>query len=137
VESLDEISPIESTKVLQKIKNEEVRVQSKKQKSPIQAEGKAHHQDTAKADKKVKVPEKTCDALEKKAKAEGKTPDEKAAEIVEKKTKETEMTFEGKINKYGFLHFEKALYETLGWTKGEDIKVKITKTENGIAIERS
>jgi hypothetical protein len=56
----------------------------------------------------------------------------------EKKVEKPEQTtFEGKINKYGFLHIEKALYEALGWEKGEDIKVKITKTENGIAVERA
>jgi len=86
--------------------------------------------------KKIPLPEKTHEALEKKAKAEGKTANEKAAEIIEKKANETEQTtFEGKINKYGFLHIEKALYEALGWTKGVDIAVKITRTANGIAVE--
>ena len=106
--------------------------------SSVQKEGKAHNEDTAKADRKIKLPEKTHEALEKKAKAEGKTPDEKAAEIVERKARETEQTtFEGKINKYGFMHIEKALYEALGWAKGEDIAVKITKTANGITVERA
>jgi len=102
--------------------------------SLIQKEGKAHNEDTAKADKKIPLPEKTYKALEKKAKAEGKTPNQKAAEIIEQKAKDV---FEGKINKYGFLHVEKALYEALGWTKGEDIAVKITKTANGITVERA
>jgi hypothetical protein len=106
--------------------------------SLVQKEGKAHNEDTAKADRKIVLPKKTHEALEKKAKAEGKTPDQKAAEIVEKKAKETEQTtFEGKINKYGFMHIEKALYEALGWPKGVDIAVKITKTANGIAVERA
>jgi uncharacterized surface protein with fasciclin (FAS1) repeats len=106
--------------------------------SLIQKEGKAHNEDTAKADRKIKLPEKTHEALKKKAKAEGKTPDQKAAEIVERKAKETEQTiFEGKINKYGFLHIEKALYEALGWQKGVDIAVKITQTVNGIAVEKA
>lgn len=106
--------------------------------SSVQKEGKAHNEDTAKANRKIPLPEKTYKALEKKAKAEGKTPDQKAAEIVECKAGETEQTtFEGKINKYGFVHIKKALYEALGWTKGEDIKVKITKTSNGIAVERA
>jgi len=106
--------------------------------SLVQKEGKTHNEDTAKADKKVPSPEKTYKALEKKAKAEHKTADEKATEIVQEKAKENEQTtFEGKINKYGFLHIEKALYEALGWQKGLDIAVKITKTANGIAVERA
>jgi hypothetical protein len=106
--------------------------------SLVQKEGKAHNEDTAKANRKIPLPEKTCKALEKKAKAEGKTPDQKAAEVIEKKAKETvQTTLEGKINKYGFLHFGKNLMETLGWKKGEDIAVKITKTDKGIAVERA
>jgi hypothetical protein len=104
------------------------------QKNVVQAEGEAHYEDTAKADRKIKLPEKTHEALENKAKAEGKTPDQKAAEIVEEKAKGV---FKGKINKYGFLHFGKDLMETLRWTKGEDIPVKITRTANGIAVERA
>jgi hypothetical protein len=108
------------------------------EKNVVQVEGKAYHEDTAKADRKIKLPEKTHEALEKKAKAEGKTPDQKAAEIVERKARETEQTaFEGKINKYGFLHISKELYEALGWAKGEDIAVKITRTANSIAVERA
>jgi hypothetical protein len=106
--------------------------------SLVQKEGKAHNEDTAKANRKIPLPEKTYKALEKKAKAESKTPDEKTAEIVEHKAKETEQaTFEGKINKYGFLHIEKALYEALGWEKGVDIPIKIMRTANGIAVERA
>ena len=106
--------------------------------SSVQKEGKAHNEDTAKANRKIPLPEKTYKALEKKAKAEGKTVNEKAAEIIEKKAKETEQTtFEGKINKYGFLHFGKNLMETLGWQKGVDIGVKITKNDKGIIVERA
>jgi len=106
--------------------------------SSVQKEGKAHNENTAKANRKIPLPEKMYTALEKKAKAEGKTADEKADEIVERKARETEQTtFEGKINKYGFMHIEKALYEALGWQKGVDIKVKITRTANGIAVERA
>lgn len=111
-----------------------------KEKSIIQSEGKAHDEDTTNADKakKIHISEKAHKALGEKATVEGKTPDQKAAEIVEKKAKETEQTtFEGKINKYGFLHFSKELYESLGWAKGEDIAVKITKTANRIAVERT
>ncbi len=90
--------------------------------SLVQKEGEAHNKDTAEADKKIPLPKKTYSALERKAKAEGKTPDQKAAEIIEQKAKDV---FEGKVNKYGFLHFSKDIMETLGWQKGEDIKVKI------------
>lgn len=163
----EKVSPLQSDQIKKKIKNDEVKVGKVGEKSFIQAEGKAHrgkdknevepkpigegvpesviqaerrahNEDTVKADRKIKLPEKTYEALEKKAKAEGKTPDEKAAEIVERKARETEQTtFEGKINKYGFMHIEKALYEALGWQKGVDIKVKITRTANGIAVERA
>ena len=102
--------------------------------SLTQKEGKAHNEDTAKANRKIPLPEKTYKALEKKANAEGKTPDQKAAEIIEQKAKDV---FAAKINKYGFLHFSKDLMETLDWAKGEDIPVKITRTANGIAVERA
>jgi hypothetical protein len=102
--------------------------------SLVQKEGKAHNEDTAKANRKIPLPEKTYKALEKKAKAEGKTPDQKAAEIIEQKAKDV---FEGKINKYGFLHFSKDLMETLGWEKGVDIAIVITKTDKGIRVERA
>jgi hypothetical protein len=83
---------------------------------------------------KVPLPKEVHKVLEEKANAEGKTADQKAAEIVEAKAKDV---FEGKVNKYGFLHFSKELMEALGWAKGEDIAVKIVKTANGIAIERA
>ena len=105
--------------------------------SLVQKEGKAHNEDTAKVDKRVPLPEKAYKTLEKKAKAEGKTPDQEAAEIVEEKAKAPEKTeFKGKINKYGFLHFGKEVMETLGWQKGVDIAVKITRTEKGIQVEK-
>jgi len=102
--------------------------------SLVQKEGKAHKEDTAKTNRKIPLPEKTYNALEKKAKAESKTTDQKAAEVIEQKAKDV---FEGKVNKYGFLHFSKDLMESLGWQKGEDIAVKITRTANGIQVERA
>jgi len=102
--------------------------------SLIQKEGKAHNEEKAKTNRKIKLPEKTHEALEKKAKAEGKTANEKAAEIIEQKAKDV---FEGKINKYGFLHFSKNLMESLDWAKGVDIPVKITRTANGIVVEKA
>jgi len=101
-----------------------------KEKSVVQVEGKAHQA------RKIKVSEKTYEAIEKKAKAEGKTPDEKVKEIIEEKAK-PKTEFKGKINKYGFLHIEKELYESLNWKKGEDIPLKITRTANGFQVEHA
>ena len=130
---MEKTTPLEKDKVLEKIKNGEVKIGKK---SIIQAEGKAHQ----KEDKKIVIPEKVHEALKKKAEAEGKTVDEKAAEIVEAKAKpkKTEVfPTDGKINKYGFLHFSKQIYEALGWTQHEDLTVRITRTANGIAVERA
>ena len=88
--------------------------------SLIQKEGKAHNEDTAKADKKI--PEKTHKALENKAK--GKTPDQKADEIIEAKAKESPFPADAEINDYGFLHFRKAWLESLGWSNGMGLKIE-------------
>ena len=125
---MEKTTPLESRKVLDKIAHGEVKVK----KSMMQAEGKAHQTE----DKKIKVPEKTYEAIEKKAKAEGKKVEEKVAEIVEEKTK-PKTEFKGKVNKYGFLGFKKAWLADLGWKEGEDIAVKITRTPNGIHVERA
>jgi hypothetical protein len=97
--------------------------------SLIQKEGKAHNEDTAKANRKIPLPEKTYKALEKKAKAEGKTPDEKAAEIVEqkakaKKTETSTFPADARINDYNFLHFKTGWLENLGWSKGMALKIE-------------
>ena len=99
-------------------------------KSIVQAEGAAHHEDTVKADKrakKIQLPEKTYAAVEKKAKAEGKTPDELAAEVVKEKAEAKPVTVDfpgdAKINDYGFLHFKNGWLENLGWAKGMALKV--------------
>jgi len=100
-------------------------------KSIVQVEGKAHHEDTVKADKRAKkivLPEKTYVALEKKAKAEGETPDEKAAEIVERKAKAEPATVDFpadcRINDYGFLGFKVGWLSALGWHKGMSLKIE-------------
>jgi hypothetical protein len=81
---------------------------------------------------KVPLPEKVHKALEEKAKAEGKTADEKAAKIVEEKAKpkpkpEKPVTpafpAAAKINDYGFLHFKNAWLQNLGWSKGMALEV--------------
>jgi hypothetical protein len=76
-------------------------------------------------DKKIPLPEKAYEALEKKAKAEGKTPDQKAAEIVKQKTEpQSPFPADAEINDYGFLHFRKAWLEDLGWKNGMALKVE-------------
>jgi len=122
-------------------------------KSVIQAEGKAHNEDTAKAgiqfkpkitpqevkaklgakEKKIPIPEKTYEALKTQAKAEGKTTDELATKVIEEKakaksqkkgTESAAFPTNGKINDYGFLHFRKAWLADLGWTNGMTLKVE-------------
>lgn len=149
-------SPTDASKVLDKIKSGELKIKDKKSviqaegkahqgedknevepkpvgegvpETVIQAERKAHHEDTVKADRKIKLPEKTYEALEKKAKAEGKTADEKAAEIIERKAKakpeKTEVfPADARINDYNFLHFKTGWLENLGWTKGMALKIE-------------
>jgi hypothetical protein len=91
--------------------------------SLTQKEGKAHNEGTAKANRKIRLPEKTREALEKKAKAEGKSANQKAAEIIEAKAKESPFPADAKINDYGFLHFKNGWLENLGWAKGMALKV--------------
>ena len=102
--------------------------------SLIQKEGKTHNEETAKADKKI--PEKTHKALENKAK--GKTPDQKAAEIVEEKAKpkpeNSPFPCDAEINAYGFLGFKKAWLDNLGWEVVKGVKgvaLKIEKNADG------
>ena len=97
-----ETTPLEKEKVLEKIKNGEVKVSKK---SVIQKEGAAHHKETEKLDKALKpapveqIPEK---------------PKEK------KKPQKTETPTQvfpcnAQINPYGFLGFKKAWLDDLGW----------------------
>jgi hypothetical protein len=80
---------------------------------------------------KVPSPEKVHKALEEKAKAQGKTADELATEVVKEKAKpkpEKPVTpafpADAKINDYNFLHFKNAWLENLGWTKGMALKIE-------------
>ena len=100
-----------------------------KTESVIQKEGSAHHEETeriegqmSKKAKKIPLEEKTYEALEQKAKAEGTTPDELAAKIVEEKASSV-FPADAKINDYGFLHFKNGWLENLGCTKGMALKV--------------
>ena len=103
-----------------------------KTESVIQKEGIAHHEETerqmSKKAKKIPLEEKTHEALEQKAKAEGTTPDELAAKIVEQKASSV-FPADAKINDYGFLHFKNSWLENLGWHKG--MALKIDKNPDG------
>jgi len=92
--------------------------------SLVQKEGKAHNEDTAKANRKIRLSEKTREALEKKAKAQGKSANQKAAEIIEAKAKESPFPADAEVNNYGFLHFRKAWLESLGWSNGMGLKIE-------------
>ena len=97
--------------------------------SLTQKEGKAHNEVMAKADRKIRLSEKTREALEKKAKAEGKSANQKAAEIIEAKAKESPFPADAEINNYGFLHFRKLWLESLGWSNS--MALKIEKNNDG------
>jgi hypothetical protein len=94
-----------------------------------------------KTDKKILLPEKTYKALEAKAKAEDKTPDQKATEIIEKKAKpkseekpSSPFPCDAEINAYGFLGFKKAWFEHLGWhiEKGvHGVNIRIEQNADG------
>lgn len=133
----EKTSPMDSDKVKKKIRNGELKIEGKAHnevepqpieegvpESIIKAEGKAHNEDTAKADKKIKVPKKTYEALKEKAESEGKTPDEKAAEIIEAKAKESPFPADAKINDYGFLGFKIGWLTDLAWSKGMALKIE-------------
>jgi mRNA-degrading endonuclease RelE of RelBE toxin-antitoxin system len=87
--------------------------------------------------KKIPLSNKTYEALKKKAEREGKTPDEKVAEIVEekakpkreKKTVTVEYPVSLRINAYGFLRFSKDLCADLGWSW--DMPLKLDKNADG------
>lgn len=112
-------------------------------KNLMQAEGQAHHSDVRvadKASKKIHISEKAHRALEEKATAEGKTPNQKAAEIVEEKAKpkpsDSPFPAEAKINDYGFLGFKKSWLENLGWSKGMPLKIE-KNADGSITIRKA
>ena len=103
--------PTNSTAILDKLANGDLKVKGKKHKVPL--------------------PEKVHKALEKIAEAEGKSVDEKVAEIVKEKAKpkpEKPATplfpADAHINDYSFLRFRDAWLENLGWTKGMALKIE-------------
>jgi len=116
------LPPTDNTAVLGKINNGELKVKGNKPE-------KKH---------KVPLPKEVHEALEEKAKAQGKTADELAAEVVKEKAKAKPATVDfpaaAKINDYGFLHFKNAWLENLGWTKG--MALKIDKNADGSATLR-
>jgi hypothetical protein len=115
--------PTDSAAIVDKINNGDLKIKGKNKSE------KKH---------KVPLPEKVHKALEKIAEAEGKTPDEKVAEIVKEKAKpkpkpEKPATpvfpADARINDYGFLGFKAAWLETLSWHKG--MALKIDKNADG------
>jgi hypothetical protein len=62
--------------------------------------------------------------LKKKAKAEGKSANQKVAEIIEAKAKESPFPADAEINDYGFLHFRKLWLESLGWSNSMGLKIE-------------
>ena len=124
---MEKTTPLEKDKVLEKIDNGELTIKGKKKKSiaekAIENAEKAHkvvQDDVQPKPIEEGVPEKP----KRKAKPKTETPKEV-------------FPADGKINKYGFLHFSKQIYEALGWTQHEDLTVRITRTANGIAVERA
>jgi hypothetical protein len=113
----EKTTPVDNAKIMDKINNGTLKIQGKKHKVPL--------------------PQKTYDALEKKAKDEGKTPDEKAAEIVEekakpkreRKSKTVNYPMAVRINAYGFMRFSKGLCENLGWHY--EMALKLDKNTDG------
>jgi len=85
--------------------------------------------------KKIPLKEKTYEALEQKAKAEGTTPDELAAKIVEEKTISL-FPADAKINDYSFLHFKNSWLENLGWHKGTALKMD-KNTDGSITLRKT
>jgi hypothetical protein len=83
--------------------------------SLIQKEGRAHNEDTAKADKNVK-PKPIEEGVPEKAKRKAKP----------KKTETPTEVFpaDAKINDYGFLGFKMGWLENLGWHKGMALKIE-------------
>ena len=100
-------------------------------KSKVQAEGKAHNADVSVADKAIAAAEKAHKAV--------------IAETGIKETKRTRKResagvtypFKSFVNEYGFMRFSKDLLTDLGWQVKTKINLKVTKTENGVAIERA
>ena len=117
-------TPLNSAAIKEKIDNNKLKVKSKNK--PV----KEH---------KAWLSKKVHKALEEKAKAEGKTADEKAAEIVEQKakpkpkrqkeSKSVTYPLDARINGYNFMHFSNALLADLGWHV--DMKLKVDKNADG------
>ncbi|KPV63338.1 MAG: hypothetical protein AOA65_1346 [Candidatus Bathyarchaeota archaeon BA1] len=55
------------------------------------------------------------------------------------KIKETKQTFptEATINRYGFLYLSKDILAALGFQKGEEIKVRLQQTPEGLLVTKA
>jgi len=60
----------------------------------------------------------------KKRKRKEKSANQKAAEIIETKAKESPFPADAEINDYGFLHFRKLWLESLGWSNSMALKIE-------------
>ena len=100
-------------------------------KSKVQAEGKAHNADVSAADKAIADAEKAHKAViaETGIKEVKRTRKRKSAGVT--------YPFVAFVNEYGFMRFNKDLLADLGWPEKTKINLKVTKTDNGIAIERA
>jgi len=118
-------TPLDSTAIKEKIANGDLKIKGKN-----------------KPEKKHKtwLSKKTHKALEEKAKAEGKTPDEKAVEIIVEKAKPKPETSpfpaDARINDYGFLGFKTGWLADLGWTKGMALKVD-KNTDGSLTLRKA
>jgi len=113
--------PADTTAILGKLNNGELKIKGKKH--------------------RVALPKEVHKAIEKIAEAEGKTPDEKVAEIVKEKAKPKpkpeksaatlQYPLDSFVNEYGFMRFSKDLLADLGWKAKTRIDLKVDKNADG------
>jgi len=98
-------------------------------------------------DKKIPLKKEVHEKLEAQAKAEGKTPDELASEVLPEKTghkgkstekkSETPFPAKGMINAYGFLHLSNGVAEAFGVPRGKKTPVTIDFKDGNLIISRA
>jgi hypothetical protein len=96
--------------------------------------------------KKIVLAKGTQEKLEAQAKAEGKTPDQLASEIVldktkgksaEKKSETPVFPAKGMVNAYGFLHLSNGVAEAFGTSRGKKTPVIIDFKEGALIISKA
>ena len=97
-------------------------------------------------EKRIPLEKEVHDKLADQAKAEGKTPDELASEIVLKKTKgksaekksETAVfPAKGFVNKWGFIHLSDKVGEAFGVLRGKKIPIAIDFKDGNLIISKA